>query len=202
VLAIKGVIYPSTNSQVSLRGQLSDDSWIDGESRITAAGKKIQRICLDPEDARPLDAALEAIACADLITLGPGSLYTSLIPNLLVREIGDAVQKSHASKIYVQNIMTQPGESDDMSVADHVEALVKHCSGQLLFSKILLNSGVPSPQLLGKYKAEGAAFVKIDRERLTALGLDWVERDMLSEDDVIRHDPDRLAKAVYEMATL
>ena len=89
-----------------------------------------------------------------------------------------------------------------MSVADHVEALVNHCAGQLLFSKVLLNSGMPSTQLIAKYEAEHAAFVSIDRDRLAAMGLEWVERDMLSEDDVIRHDPNRLAKAVYEMVTL
>ena len=202
VLAIKGVIYPSTNSQVALRGQLSDDSWVDGETRIASSGKKIKRICLSPVDARPLDAALEAIASADVITLGPGSLYTSLIPNLLVSGIHEAVKKSRASRIYVQNIMTQPGETDGMSVADHVQALLNHCSGQLLFSKILLNSRIPSRQLLAKYEAESADFVKIDRDRLTAMGLECVERDLLSEDDVIRHDPARLADAVYELATL
>jgi uncharacterized cofD-like protein len=202
VLAIKGVIYPSTNSQVSLRGLLNDGSWINGETKITASGKKINRIFLDPADARPLDAALEAIAAADVITLGPGSLYTSLIPNLLVKDICDSVRRSRASKIYIQNIMTQPGESDGMSVADHVEALVQHCDGQLLFSKVLLNSGMPSTLLLAKYEAEHATFVKVDRDRLAAMGLEWVERDMLSEDDVIRHDPGRLAKAVYEMITL
>jgi uncharacterized cofD-like protein len=202
VLAIKGVIYPSTNSQVSLRGLLNDGSWISGETKITASGKKINRIFLDPADARPLDAALEAIAAADVITLGPGSLYTSLIPNLLVRDICESVRRSRALKIYVQNIMTQPGESDGMSVADHVEALVQHCDGQLLFSKVLLNSGMPSAQLLAKYEAEQATFVTIDRDRLAAMGLECVERDMLSEDEGIRHDPDRLAKAVYEMITL
>jgi uncharacterized cofD-like protein len=202
VLAIKGVIYPSTNSQVSLRGQLDDGTWIEGETKITASGKKIKRICLEPAEAKPLDAALEAIAAADVITLGPGSLYTSLIPNLLVKGICEAVKRSRATKIYVQNIMTQPGESDGMSVADHVEALVRHCDGQLLFSKVLLNSGMPSAHRLAKYEAEHAAFVKVDRDRLAAMGLEWVERDMLSEDDVIRHDPDRLAKAVCEMVTL
>jgi len=202
VLAIKGVIYPSTNSQVSLRGLLSDDSWINGETKITSSGKKIKRIFLDPADARPIDAALAAIASADIITLGPGSLYTSLVPNLLVKEISDAVHRSRATKIYIQNIMTQPGETDGMSVADHVEALVLHCSGNLLFSRVLLNSGTPSKGLLAKYEAEHASFVRIDRDRLAGLGLEWVERDLLSEDDVIRHDPSRLAKAVYEMATL
>jgi uncharacterized cofD-like protein len=202
VLAIKGVIYPSTNSQVSLRGLLNDGSWISGETKITASGKKINRIFLDPADARPLDAALEAIAAADLITLGPGSLYTSLIPNLLVKDICESVRRSRASKIYIQNIMTQPGETDAMSVADHVEALVQHCDGQMLFSKVLLNSGMPSAQLLSKYFAEHAVFVNVDRGRLAAMGLESVERDMLSEDDVIRHDPNRLAKAVYEMLSL
>jgi len=178
---------------------LNDGTWISGETKITASGKKISRISLNPPDARPLDAALEAIAAADIITLGPGSLYTSLIPNLLVRDICDSVRRSPAMKVYVQNIMTQPGETDGMSVADHVEALVQHCDGQMLFSKILLNSGIPSAQLLSKYEDEHAAFVKVDRDRLSAMGLEWIERDMLSEDDVIRHDPDRLAKAVYEM---
>lgn len=202
VLAIKGVIYPSTNSQVALRGQLSDDSWVHGETRITSSGKRIKRVCLDPVDARPLDAALEAIASADVITIGPGSLYTSLIPNLLVKGITDAVMQSKASKIYVQNIMTQHGETEGYSVVDHVEALMNHCSGKLLFSRILLNNGIPSPHVLARYEAEGADFVKVERERLTAMGLDCVERDLLSEDEVIRHDPDRLATAVYEMATL
>lgn len=202
VLAIKGVIYPSTNSQVSLRGLLNDGSWISGETRITASGKKINRIFLDPADARPLDAALEAIAAADIITLGPGSLYTSLIPNLLVKDICESVRRARATKVYIQNIMTQPGETDGMSVVDHVEALVQHCGGQMLFSKVLLNNGMPSSQLLAKYNAERAALVKVDCDRLAAMGLDWVERDMLSEDDVIRHDPNRLAKAVYEMLTL
>jgi uncharacterized cofD-like protein len=202
VLAIKGVIYPSTNSQVALRGQLLDGSWVDGETRITASGQRIQRICLSPMDARPLDAAVEAIASADVITIGPGSLYTSLIPNLLVNGIAEAVKQSRAARIYVQNIMTQPGETDGLSVADHVQALVNHSSGQLLFSKILLNSRVPSAHLLAKYEAEGADLVEVDRERLIAMGLHCVERDVLSEGEVIRHDPDRLANAVYEMATL
>lgn len=202
VLAIKGVIYPSTNSQVALRGRLEDGTWVDGETRIVSARKKIQRICLDPVDAKPLDVALEAIAAADVITIGPGSLYTSLIPNLLVKGITDAVMNSRASKIYIQNIMTQPGETEGYSAAGHVEALIDHCSGQLLFSKVLLNNGTPSPQVLAKYAAEGAHFVKVDRDRLLAMGLECCERDLLSEGDVIRHDPDRLANAVYEMATL
>ena len=199
VLAIKGVIYPSTNSNVTLRAEFDDGSVVEGETRITASRKKIRRISLNPPDAQPLDGALEAIAAADLITIGPGSLYTSLIPNLLVEKIVDAVEASAAQKIYIQNIMTQPGESDGLSVADHVEALVCHSRGKLLFSRILLNNAIPSAELLRKYQTEGAALVKIDKERLNSMGLECVEYDLLAEDHVIRHDPDQLARAVYAM---
>ena len=200
VLAINGVIYPSTNSPVALRGQLADGSWVDGETRITASGKRIQRVCLVPADARPLDDALEAIENADIITLGPGSLFTSLIPNLLVKGIPEAIHRSKAVKVYVQNIMTQPGETEGMSVVDHVNALMNHCNDQLLFSKIVLNTQTPSPSRLAKYVAEGAELVKIDRDCLRSMGLECVDRDLLSDDEVIRHDPDRLAKTVYELA--
>ncbi len=199
VLAIKGVIYPSTNSNVSLRAELEDGSWLEGETRITASRRRIRRIQLDPPDAHPLPAARDALVAADVITIGPGSLYTSLIPNMLVKEVINAVRASHATKIYIQNIMTQPGETDGYSAADHVQALTDHCSG-VLFPNVLLNSDVPSPTILKKYDAEKAGLVRADIERLRALGLKTLERDLLAEDGVIRHDPDRLAQAVFEMA--
>lgn len=201
VLAIKGVIYPATNSDVSLRADLDDGSWVEGETRITASRRRIRRIHLNPPDALPLPGALDAIASADIITIGPGSLYTSLIPNMLVKEVIDAVRASRAKKIYIQNIMTQPGETDRYSVADHIHALAEHCGG-ILFPNVLLNSGVPTPEILKKYDAENAGLVEIDRERLRAMHLSLVERDLLAEDGVIRHDPDRLAHAVFEMAEL
>jgi uncharacterized cofD-like protein len=157
---------------------------------------------LEPSDCQPLPDALEAIASADIITIGPGSLYTSLIPNLLVRGIIDAVMQSTAQKIYIQNIMTQPGETVALSAADHVQAVSDHCGGAHLFRKILLNNGVPSTDLLRKYQAEGAELVELDRARLQTMGYDCVERNLLSEDGVIRHDPDRLAKAVYGIVGL
>ena len=201
VLAIKGVIYPATNSNVHLRAELEDGSWVEGETRITASRKRIRRVQLDPPDAHPLPDALDAIDAADLITIGPGSLYTSLIPNMLVNEVISAVRASPATKIYIQNIMTQPGETENYSVADHVEALGEHCGG-ILFSNILLNNGKPSPEILKKYSAEHATLVDIDRDRLGALKLNLVERDLLAEEGVIRHDPDRLAQAVLQMAGL
>jgi uncharacterized cofD-like protein len=195
VLAIKGVIYPSTNSNVHLRAELADGSWVEGETRITASHRQIRRVQLDPPDALPLPDALEAILAADLITIRPGSLYTSLIPNMLVNEVISAVRASKATKVYIQNIMTQPGETDNYSAADHVEALAEHCDG-ILFPNILLNNAMPSQEILKKYSAENAALVEIDRERLRSLKLTLVERDLLAQDGVIRHDPGRLAQAV------
>ena len=206
VLAIKGVIYPSTNSNVTLCADFDDGDSVEGETRITQAvtqaRKKIQRISLNPAEAQPLAGALDAIAAADLITIGPGSLYTSLIPNLLLAKIVDAIQGSRAHKIYIQNIMTQPGETTGLSVADHVEALVWHSGGKALFSRILVNNAIPSAELLMKYQAEGAELVTIDRERLKSMGFECVEYSLLAEGGVIRHDPDLLAKAVYRMAEL
>ncbi len=201
VLAIKGVIYPATNTNVTLRAQFEDGTWIDGESRITAARKTVRRVELIPADAEPLTDALHAILTADVITLGPGSLYTSLVPNLLVREVVQTIRDSKATKIYIQNIMTQPGETDEYRVGDHILALMEHCDGQLLFPNVILNSGVPSSETRKRYEAEGAALVRFNRERLGNMGLRIMERDLLAEDRIIiRHDPDRLARAVLEMA--
>jgi uncharacterized cofD-like protein len=202
VLAIKGVIYPSTNSSVVLRARFEDGQSAEGETKITAAHKRIREISLIPSEAEPLQGALDAIADADLITIGPGSLYTSLVPNLLVQKIVDAVEGSPAIKIYIQNIMTQPGESDGLSVADHVDVLVRHCGGKLLFPRVLVNNAVPSADLLRKYQSEGAELVRLDRDRLASMGLECIEDDLLAEGDVIRHDPDRLADAVYRVAGL
>jgi uncharacterized cofD-like protein len=201
-MAIKGVINPSTNSDVIHCADFEDGDSVEGETRITLVRKKIRKISKIPPDAKPLDGALEAIAAADIITLGPGSLYTSLSPNLLVERIVDAIQRSPARKIYIQNIMTQPGETTGLSVADHVEALVCHSGGRPLFSRILVNNAIPSPQLLARYQAEGAALVTIDRERLKSMELECMEYGLLAEDGVIRHDPDLLARAVYGIAEI
>ena len=201
VLAIKGVIYPLTNSNVSLSAELEDGTVVNGETRITASRQRIRRVNLNPSDARPLPNALKAIESADVITIGPGSLYTSLIPNMLVKEVIGAIRASNATKIYIQNIMTQPGETAGYSAADHVKALADHCNG-VLFPDILLNDRAPSASILKKYDAEHAGLVKTDLERLRALQLNIVERDLLAEDGVVRHDPDRLARAVFEMGGL
>ena len=199
VLAIKGVIYPATNSNVRLRAELEDGSWVQGETRITSAGRRIRRVQLTPDGALPPKDAIEAIQTADVITIGPGSLFTSLIPNLLVKEVIGAVRSSKAVKIYVQNIMTQPGETECYSAEDHVRVLAEHCGG-ILLPNVLINNRMPSADILKRYEAERAGVVKVDVARLQGIGLNVVERDLLAEDGVIRHDPDRLASAVFEMA--
>ena len=198
VLAIKGVIYPSTNSNVQLCAELEDGSWIEGETRISSAGRRIRRVQLNPPDALPLKDALDAISSADLITIGPGSLYTSLIPNMLVKGVIGAVRSSKAVKVYVQNIMTQPGETEGFSAADHVLALAEHCGG-MLFPNIIVNNRRPSAELIQKYEAERAGVVEADHAKLRALGLNIVEVDLLDEDGMIRHDPERLADVVFGM---
>jgi uncharacterized cofD-like protein len=198
VLAIKGVIYPSTNSNVQLSAELENGSWVEGETRISSSGQRIRRVQLNPPGALPLKDALTAIHSADLITIGPGSLYTSLIPNMLVHEVIGAVRTSKAVKIYVQNIMTQPGETEGYSAADHVQALADHCGG-ILFPNVLVNNRMPSPEILKRYEAERASVVEVDHPKLLTLGLNVVEEDLLAEDGVIRHDPDRLARAVIQM---
>jgi uncharacterized cofD-like protein len=199
VLAIKGVIFPSTNSLVTLCAEMATGERVEGETRITGARGRIRRVFLNPPNASPLSDALKAIAEADIVTIGPGSLYTSLIPNLLVERIVDAIGRSRAPRIYIQNIMTQPGETEGYSAADHVQGLIDHCSGRLIFSTALFNSAVPSPSLLEKYAAEGATPVAIDRDRLSAMGITAIDSDLLAEDGVIRHDPARLARAVYAL---
>jgi uncharacterized cofD-like protein len=198
VLAIKGIIYPSTNSNAHLRAELEDGSWVEGETAISSSHVRVRRVHLDPPDALPLKEALAALRSADLITIGPGSLFTSLIPNLLVKQVIEAIRVSYATKVYIQNIMTQPGETEGYSAADHVQALAEHCDG-VLFKNVLLNNRLPSAHLIKRYEAERASVVQIDHSKLRAMGLNIVERDLLAEGGKIRHDPDQLAAAVLGM---
>ncbi len=200
VLAIKGTIFPSTTSNVSLRAQFDDGEWVYGETRITADRRRITRLELEPPGARSLPEALDAIASAHIITLGPGSLYTSLIANLLPLEMCSALENSSANKIYIQNIMTQPAETAHMTVADHLDALINHC-GRTLFHTVLVNNRPPSENSLRKYQQQNSRAVNLDRDRLLDLDVRVVERDLLAEDGAIRHDSDKLAEAVWELST-
>jgi uncharacterized cofD-like protein len=197
VLAIRGRIFPSTHQLVTLEAEMDDGSVVAGETKISSSGKRIRRIRLVPRRVHPLPAALEAIRQADLILVGPGSLYTSIIPNLLVAGVAAALRRARATRVYIANLMTQPGETQGFSVADHVRAIYEH-TGPGLFDWIVVNRAPVSPRLLRRYRTEGAEPVKVDIAELQQMGLRCILDDLLEEDRVVRHNPDRLTRLLLE----
>ncbi len=201
VLAIRGEIFPSTLSDVRLRALLRDGRRISGESRITKTRVPIRRLYLVPKRCRPLPETLAAIEQADLITLGPGSLYTSLIPNLLVHGIPEQIARSRARKVYIANLMTQPRETLRHTAADHLRALSAH-AGRKVFDTIVLNSRPLSSVLLKRYAAQRAEPVRNDLSEIRALGTEPILAELLVEEDrVARHDSRRLAQLLFGLAT-
>jgi uncharacterized cofD-like protein len=198
ILAVRGRVLPATLSPVNLSAHYSDGSVVTGESRIPkhARDTSIERIVLVPEDVKPPAEVIHAIEQADAIILGPGSLYTSVIPNLLVEDIGRAVRQSTAPKMYVCNVMTQPGETDGMGAADHVEGLLSHADVGLDY--VLVNLGDPE-KLAEKYRAEGALPVDPQLDRLAALRVEGIGTSLISETDWVRHDPDKLARTIIDL---
>ena len=214
VLAIKGRIFPSTVEDVALVAELEDGRVIQGETNIVESRSPIRRLRLSNDSCRPLPETLDAIKHADIITIGPGSLYTSIIPNLLVDGIVDAISDSDALKLYICNIMTQPGETDYFDVEDHLRVLFEY-SPNLELDHVIVNTAPIRAALREKYVADGAAQVEFDSlaqngfedelndafiempERAHAFQL--ICRDVLHEDGLVRHDPDKLARLVLEI---
>ena len=192
ILLTRGHIYPATTSNVELEARMDDGTRVRGETRITASKGKIQELFLVPPDVEPLPQTLDAIANADLITIGPGSLFTSLIPNLLVRGMAKAILDSSAIKVFVCNLMTQANESLGLSAADHIRALTTHAGAQL-FDYALLNQKTAKPEMKAKYALEGASQIVVDLEAIEALGVCPVLGDYLDEGTVARHATDRVA---------
>lgn len=198
VLAIRGNVFPSTTQTVKLCAQMDDDEIIEGECNIVTDRRQIKRITLSPSDVQPLDEVLEAIRLADAIIIGPGSVYTSIIPNLLVDKMSDTICKSDAIKIYVCNVMTQPGETDHYRASDHVKAVISH-SGKRIFDYVLLNKEFPSSDLLNRYCDLGSELVSPDSETIKEMGYKPVLGDYISQTDVVRHDPGKLAQAILKL---
>ena len=203
VLAISGRVLPVTNANVELEATFENGARVVGESKICAFKKqqdcRIKSVRLLPERPRALPEAVQAIQGADLILLGPGSLYTSVIPNLLVAGISDAVRTAKALKIYICNIMTQDGETEDMTASDHVRALLDH-SGPGLLDVCLCHSAPVRAPLVERYREEDAVPIRVDRERIEAMGVEAVTRPLASEtSDYARHSVVRLAQAVMEL---
>lgn len=203
VLAITGRILPVTNANIQLEATFENGTSVCGESKIFAFKKeqdcRIRRVRLLPEDPPALPAVLEAIGRAEVILLGPGSLYTSVLPNLLVDGVADAVRKSKALKIYVCNIMTEDGETEGMSAADHVSALLEH-SGAGVVDLCLCNSAPVSAGMLERYSAEDAEPMRVSRRELELLGVELVSRPLTDEQsNFARHSGIKVAEAVMEL---
>ncbi len=199
ILATRGNIFPSTLANVKLEARMHDGTRVRGETRITASPKRILELRLVPANARPLPQALEAVRRADLITLGPGSLFTSLIPNLLVRPLARALAASPALKVFVCNLMTQANESLRMTAADHVRAIYRHARAPV-FDVALLNRAPVPERLKAKYAKQGAELILADTKELEKLGLRVVTGDFLQQEDgVVRHASDAVAQALLEL---
>lgn len=199
VLAVRGQVLPATLTDVNLWAVLSDGRRIEGESSITEAGGKIVKIGCTPANPPALPKAVQAIREADFIIIGPGSLYTSVIPNLLVPEIAEAIEETKVPRIYVCNIMTQPGETQDYSVGDHIKAIDNACGGKQLFNSVIVQRKVPSAQALIRYAQEKSAPVFLDREAIAKLGRRIILANIMEEDPqtgYVRHDPYQLARVL------
>ncbi len=205
VLLIRGRVLPATCDDMKLYAKMEDDSIVRGESNIPEAGKKIMQLCCEPSDCRPTPDVVEAIHNADLIIMGPGSLYTSIISNFLVKDITKAVWQSKAKKIYVCNAMTQVGETDNYSVSDHVKTIFDHVrmpeiddSNKNFFDAVLVNNYMPR-NLAEKYEQAGSLPVEIDITELRRLKVEVVERNLLEDnrEGLVRHNCSKVAKAIY-----
>ena len=199
ILATRGTIFPSTVSNVQLEARMDDGSTVFGETNITASHLRIVRLRMVPENAQPLPETLEAISKADLITIGPGSLFTSLAPNLLVHGIPEAIAASRAIKVYVCNLMTQANESLGLTAADHIRKLYEH-AGAPIFDYAIVNTAPISESLQAKYALEGASRIVVDRDAIEALGVRCVTGNFVAEGDMVRHATDRVATELLKLA--
>ncbi|MWC30862.1 gluconeogenesis factor YvcK family protein [Paenibacillus sp. MMS18-CY102] len=198
VLAVRGRVLPAAGQAIVLKGEMMDGTIVVGESMIPKAGKAIKRVFIEPADVEPLAEAVEAIREADAILIGPGSLYTSIIPNLLVPKLADAIVSSDALKMFVCNVMTQPGETDDYSVGDHLDALYAHI-GHHLFDYIIVNNGEIPPQVQGKYAEKGAKAVHLDLEEVKKRGYKVIADRLVLFRTYLRHDAAKLSQHIYQL---
>jgi len=199
VLSIRGQVLPSTLDDMKLYAELEDGRIVYGESNIPEAGGKIKRLGATPDNLKALDDVIYAIEEADIILMGPGSLYTSVIPNLLIDEITEALSRSNAKKMYVCNIMTQPGETDNYSACDHVQAILNHSKHKNILDTVLVNDRLPQ-NLAEKYEAAGSFPVTSDIEKIRNLGLNVLVRRLTEENKqgYVRHSARRIARIIHE----
>jgi uncharacterized cofD-like protein len=198
VLATRGRIYPATLANATLVARMDDGSLVRGETSITASRRRIERLAIDPPDAAPLPETLGAIAAADLITVGPGSLFTSIIPNLLVRGVPEAVAAARGVRVYVCNLMTQANESLGLSASEHIERIYAHAR-EPIFDYAIVNTAPFSPETIARYASENAAPIVADIERIEALGVRCIAGNFASEESVVRHNSARVTTQLLEL---
>ncbi|MBE9917742.1 MULTISPECIES: gluconeogenesis factor YvcK family protein [Paenibacillus] len=198
VFAVRGRVLPAADEAVVLSAEMMDGTIVTGESKIPEAGGRIKRVFLEPAAVEPLPEAVAAIDEADAILIGPGSLYTSILPNLLVPKLAEAVMASEAIKIFVCNVMTQPGETDGYTVSDHLQAIYDHI-GKHLFDYVIVNSGDIPPQVQDKYAEKGAKPVELDYDEVTNLGYKIIADTLVLFRTYLRHDAEKLSQHIYQL---
>jgi len=198
VLAIRGRVLPSTFNNVNLKAEYEDGTTMVGEDKIPTVRKPIKRIFLQPAGNRAPVEAIEAIKAAELIVLGPGSLYTSIIPNLLIEEITSAILASSAIKVYICNVMTEAGETDGYSAFDHLDALIRHTDSKIVKYCIVNTARIPE-ELLARYREEDACPVVVDSEKIREKDYVVIEEELISIRDFVRHDPNKLARIIMSL---
>lgn len=198
ILKVRGRVIPASTEDIALAAELVDGTIVEGESRIPKAGQRIKRVFTIPASPKPEGAALQAIDEADAIILGPGSLYTSIMPNLLIDKIAEHIRASKATKLYICNVMTQPGETEHYSVGDHIETIVAH-GGEGLIDTVLVNDATFDETVLDAYKRTGAVPVEVDTKRIDAMGIRTIRANLVSGSDKAVHDSERLGKVVMDI---
>jgi uncharacterized cofD-like protein len=204
ILNIRGRVLPTSVESVLLVGTMEDGREVTGETAIAHDPAAVAALKLCPDSPRPLASVIEAIRYAEIIVISPGSVFTSVIPNLLVREIAQAVASSKALKVYVCNVMTQPGETDGYTASEHVAAIARHVAPflsprQRVFDYVLVNTARPGSALTERYQKVGAEFVTPDVEKIVEMGYQPVKGNFISETAVVRHDPDKIARAIFRL---
>ncbi|NYE03691.1 putative cofD-like protein [Bacillus niacini] len=199
VLNVRGKVLPAANQSVVLHAEMEDGTVVSGESKIPYSGKRIKKVFLTPEVITPLPESIQAIRQADLIIIGPGSLYTSILPNLLVPRLGEEVCRSHAKKVYICNLMTQAGETHGYTASDHVKAIYDHMACAFMDTILVNDKEIPEDIQL-RYNEELADPVHYDLERIFELGIEVVHADIaIQENGALRHDPKKVAKILYNL---
>jgi len=198
ILATRGHIFPATSANVTVTARMEDGSIVRGETNITASRQRIVELVLDPPGPPPPPETLAAIAAADLITVGPGSLYTSIVTNLLVKDIPEALAAAQGTRVFVCNLMTQVNESLHLSASEHIKRIYEH-AGRPIFDYALVNTAPVSEELRQRYAAEGAETTIADIDRVEALGVQCITGNFAAEGDVLRHAADRVTDALLAL---